>query len=120
MTLAPTIPNVATATPKRIGPILWPGMGWSAPTEPDAPVSAALDGLVVLEKARVRIDAIAPEVEEEAVLGADAAAREKRAAVQRATLGAIRVTVEDILCRRGWIERYDRGGGSFGLGCDLL
>jgi len=104
VTLAPTIPNVATATPKRMGPMLWPGMGWSAPTE----------------KARVRIDAIAPEVEEEAVLGADAAAREKRAAVQRATLGAIRVTVEDILCRRGWIERYDRGGGSFGLGCDLL
>ena len=83
--------------------MLWPGMGWSAPTE----------------KARVRIDAIAPEVEEEAVLGADAAAREKRAAVQRATLGAILVSVEDILCGRGWIERYGQGG-SFGLGCDLL
>ena len=84
--------------------MLWPGMGWSAPTE----------------KARVRIDAIAAEAEEEeAALGADAVAREKRAAVQRATLGAILVSVEDILCGRGWIERYGQGG-SFGLGCDLL
>lgn len=53
---------------------------------------AALDGLLVLEKTRVLIDAIAAAEE----LWADAAAGGKRAAVQRATLGAILARGEDM------------------------
>ena len=85
--------------------MLCPGIGWSPPDEVDAPVSAALDGLAVLEKARteeegrVRIDedAIAVAAELWLLLCADAAARENRAAVPRATLGAILVSEEDMV-----------------------
>ena len=88
--------------------MLCPGMGWSPPAEVDAPVSAALDGLVVLEKARaaeegrVRIDEDAIAVAADALrllCAADAAAREKRAAAQRATLGAILVSEWDMVAQ---------------------
>lgn len=101
------MPKVATATPNRMGPMLCPGMGWSPPAEVDAPVSAALDGLVVLEKARaederrVRIDedAIAVAADALRLLCANAGARENRAAVQRATLGAILVSEWDMVAQ---------------------
>ena len=105
------MPKVATATPNRMGPMLCPGMGRSA--EVDAAVSAALDGLVVLEKARAaapvvvdegwmvrmdEMDAIAAVAADAlGLLCADAAARENRAAVQRAMLGAILVSEEDMV-----------------------
>lgn len=123
VTLAPTMPKVATATPNRTGPMLCPGMGRSPPA--DAPVSAALDGLAVLEKARaeeeeaeeeglVRIDAIAA-APLRLLLCADAEARENRAAVQRTTLGAILVSEEDILWRiKSWkLDLRGRKQGSF-------
>ena len=112
VTLAPTMPKVATATPNRMGPMLCPGMGRSA--EVDAAVSAALDGLVVLEKARAaapvvvdegrvrmdEMDAIAVAAADElGLLCADAAARENRAAVQRAMLGTILVSEEDMVVK---------------------
>ena len=112
VTLAPTMPKVATATPNRMGPMLCPGMGRSA--EVDAAVSAALDGLVVFEKARTAAPVVADEgwmvrmdemldaiaaVAADALrlLCADAAARENRAAVQRAMLGAILMSEEDMV-----------------------
>ena len=88
--------------------MLCPGMGWSPPAEVDAPVSAALDGLVVLEKARaeeegrVRIDEDAIAVAADALrllCAADAAARENRAAVHRATLGAILLSEDDMVAQ---------------------
>ena len=87
-------------------------MGRSA--EVDAAVSAALDGLVVFEKARTAAPVVADEgwmvrmdemldaiaaVAADALrlLCADAAARENRAAVQRAMLGAILMSEEDMV-----------------------
>ena len=76
-------------------------------------MSAALDGLVVLEKARaapeeeeeegrVRIDedAIAVAADALRLLCADTEARENRAAVQRATLGAILVSEDDMVAQK--------------------
>ena len=83
-------------------------MGRSPPDEAEAPVSAALDGLAVLEKARapavegrVRIDdaiaAVAAELWLLWAFAAAAGARENRAAAQRATLGAILVSEGDMV-----------------------
>lgn len=95
--------------------MLCPGMGWSAPPdEVDAPVSAALDGLAVLEKARaegrVRIDdASAVAAELWLPCAADAAARGNRAAVQRAMLGASLVSEDDMVVKIDWLLNWIRG-----------